>query len=216
MSNGQPRPSVQKRDVLRIVELIAQRGRDLLHDNGGAVARLGLGRHFRLPRILAAGAERVVELGDHDVLGRRHRHIDGRQRLIFHVGAGVQILVERAGDDFRRHLADVLGLAQRAAEIDPIEREDDIGFAQQLARVLAEHVERRTVMRRMIGREHRALLEIGHHAGAEPFGELYARRPEFGFARAAAEHDDRALRALQQRHRLVDAIASTAAAAPAA
>ena len=52
-------------------------------------------------------------------------------------------------------LADVLGLAQRAAEIDPVERQDDVGLAQQLARVLAEHVERRAVMRRMIGREHR-------------------------------------------------------------
>ena len=59
-------------------------------------------------------------------------------------------------------------------------------------------------MRRMIGRKHGALLEIGHHAGAEPLGELYARRPVFGLARAAAEHDDRPLRALQQRQRLID------------
>ena len=27
-----------------------------------------------------------------------------------------------------------LGLPQRAAEIDPVERQDDVGFAQQLAR----------------------------------------------------------------------------------
>ena len=120
-------------------------------------------------------------------------HVDGRQRLIFHVGAGVQVLVERAGDDLRRHLADALGLAQRAAEIHPVEREDDIGLAHQLARILAEHVERRTVMRRMIGREHRALLEVGDHAGAEPLGELDARLPELGLARAAAEHDHRLL-----------------------
>ena len=179
-------------------------------------AGLGLGRHFYFPRILAAGTERIVELGDHDIGGRRHRHIDRRQRLIFHVGAGMQVLVERAGDDFCRYIADVLGLAQRAAEIDPIERDDDIGFAQQFARVLAEHVERRTVMRRMIGREHGALLEVGHHAGAEPLGKLYARRPVFGLARAAAEHDDRPLRALQQRQRLVDRGFATAAAAPAA
>ena len=107
---------------------------------------------------------------------------------------------------FARHVTDILRLPQRAAEIDPIERDDDIGFAQQFARILAEHVEWRTVMRRMIGREHRALLEIGHDAGAEPLGELYARRPVFGFARAAAKHDDGALRALQQRQRLIDGL----------
>ena len=53
-------------------------------------------------------------------------------------------------------------------------------------------------MRRMIGRKYGALLEIGHHAGAEPFGKLYARRPVFGLARAAANQNDRPLRALQQ------------------
>ena len=128
----------------------------------------------------------------------------------------MQILVERTGDDFCRYGAGVLGLTQRAAEIDPVERDDDIGFAQQFARIPAEHVERRTVMRRMIGRKHGALLEIGHHAGAEPLGEFYARRPVFGLARAAANHDDGPLRALQQRQRLIDRRLATAAAAPAA
>ena len=117
---------------------------------------------------------------------------------------------------FARHIAGVLRLAQRAAEIDPVERDDDIGFAQQFARILAEHVERRTVMRRMIGREHRALLEVGDDASAKPLGELDARRPVFGLARAAAEHENRPLRALQQRHRLVDGVSWTAAAAAAA
>ena len=70
-----------------------------------------------------------------------------------------------------------LGLPQRAAEIDPVERQDDVRLAQKLARRLGENVEGRQMMRRMIGREHRALLEIGHHAGAKPLGEADARLP---------------------------------------
>ena len=87
-----------------------------------------------------------------------------------------------------------LGLPQCAAEIDPVERQDDVGLAQELARRLGEHVERRQVMRRMVGREHRALLEVGHHAGAEPLGETDARLPEFRLARTAAEQDHAAAR----------------------
>ena len=56
----------------------------------------------------------------------------------------------------------------------------------------------------MVGREHRALLEVGHHAGAEPLGEADARLPEFRLARAASEHDHRPLGTPEQRGGLVD------------
>src|ERR1051326_5902107 len=45
-----------ERDVLRIVELVAQRQRHLLHADSSAVGRLGFGRHLHLPRLLAAEA----------------------------------------------------------------------------------------------------------------------------------------------------------------
>ncbi len=93
-------------------------------------------------------------------------------------------------------MASALRLTQRAAKIDPVQREDNIGFAQQFAGFLAEHIEGRAVVRRMIGREHRTLLEIGHDASPKPFSELDARCPELFLARAAAEHDHWPFRAL--------------------
>ena len=59
-------------------------------------------------------------------------------------------------------------------------------------------------MRRMVGRKHRALLEIAHHAGAKPLRKADARLPEFGFARAAPEHDHRPLGACEQCRGLSD------------
>ncbi len=59
-------------------------------------------------------------------------------------------------------------------------------------------------MGRVIAREHGALLEIGQHAGAQPLGERDARLPVSRLARSAPEHDQRPLRARQQRHRLID------------
>ncbi len=97
-----------------------------------------------------------------------------------------------------------LGLAQRTAEIDPVERQNDVGLADELARRLGKNIERRQMMRGMVGREHRALLEIRHHAGAEALGEIDARLPEFRPARPAPEHDDRPLGARQQRRGLLD------------
>ena len=95
-------------------------------------------------------------------------------------------------------VADVLGLPQRAAEIHPVERQDDVGLAHQLARFLDDRVERLGVVVRVVAREHRALLEVGEHAGAEPLGEPDARLPELVLARAAAEQDERLLGALDR------------------
>ena len=167
--------------------------------------RPGLCRRARLPRLLAAvRPQRLQQVLDDGVAGRRHRDVDGGQRLIFHVGAGMQILVERGGDDLGRDLSDRPGLPQRAAEIDPVQRQDDVGFAEKLARRFGEHVERRQIMRRMVGRKHRAQLEVAHHAGAEPLGEPDARLPAFRLARAAPEHDHRPLGAREQRRGLID------------
>src|SRR5262249_60701713 len=111
---------------------------------------------------------------------------DGRQRLVLHIGTGVQILVERGADDLAGDLAGVLGLAQRAAEISPVEREDYVRLAHQRACVVAEHIEWLGEVRGMVGRKGRALLEIGEHAGAEPLREPNARPPELVAARATA------------------------------
>ena len=109
--------------------MVAQRLGDVLHGQRRAIARLGLGRHLLLPRLLAAGAERGNQLGHHRIASRGHQHVHGGQRLIFHVGAGVQGLVEGGAHDLGGNLADVLGLAQRAAQVHPVKREDGVGLA---------------------------------------------------------------------------------------
>src|SRR5215475_6336326 len=100
------RPAPPKRaeaDVLGIIEFRAQGRSDVLHCNsvtvaGQSVAGFGLRRRACLPRLLAdVGSEPGQEVLDHGVAGRRHRHVDRRQRLIFHVGAGMQALVEGGG-----------------------------------------------------------------------------------------------------------------------
>ena len=62
----------------------------------------------------------------------------GRQLLVFHVGAGMQRLVERAGDDLGSDGAGTLGLPERTAEIHPVERQDEVGLTHQFARSWAE------------------------------------------------------------------------------
>ncbi len=109
-------------------------------------------------------------------------------------------------DDLGLHVADVLGLAQRTAEIHPVERQDDVSLAHELARFLDDRVERLGVVVRIVAREHRALLEIGEHAGAEPLGEADARLPILVPARSAAEQDDRLLRILEEGDRLIERV----------
>ena len=95
---------------------------------------LRLCRRARLPRLPpAVRPQRLQQVCDRGITGRRHRYVDGGKRLVFHVGAGVQFLVKRAGDDLGRHLSAGLGLPQRPAEVDPVQRQDDIRLAEKLA-----------------------------------------------------------------------------------
>ena len=165
---------------------------------------LGFAGGRGLPRLPpAVRPQRLQQVCDRGITGRRHRYVHGGKRLIFHVGAGVQILVKRGGDDLGRHLSHRTGLPQRPAEIDPVQRQDDIRLAEKLAGRFGKNVEGRQIVRRMVGRKHRALLEVAHHAGAEPLGEADARLPDFRLARAASEHDHRPLGAREQRRGLI-------------
>ena len=115
----------------------------------------------------AGVAARAPSAGDerrHQRVGRgEHRQIRRRQRLIVHVVAVVDILVHRALDDLAARQLAAAGLAQRAAEIDPVEAQDHVGFDDQARRV-ARHVKaRRERLQRMLRRKRRAGLDVGEH-----------------------------------------------------
>jgi hypothetical protein len=92
-------------------------------------------------------------------------------------------------------------------QVDPVEREDDVGLGQDLTRAFAKNVERIDRMRRMIGREHRAGFQVRHHDRAEALGELDARIPNFLVALTAAHQHHDLLPLFEQRDRFVDAFA---------
>ena len=191
--------------VFRIIELGAQRQGDRFHGESLPVGPDALCRPTRFPRFLAEiASQSLQQVLDQNVGRGGHRDVNRRKRLVFHVGAGVQVVIERGGDDFSRQLSRRSSLPQRTAEIDPIERENDIGLAEKFACRRRKYVERRQMVRRMIGRKDRALLEVGHNTGTEPLGEADAPLPKFRLARAASEHDHRPLGIRKQRRGLRD------------
>ena len=191
MSIGQPRPSVQKVTFSGSLNWSRKRLRDVLHgERRCRRSLLALAGSLRLPRVLAARRRAPP------AVRRRRRRPSSpstrrrRQRLVFHVGAGVQVLVERSR---RRSWPMTLPtlLACRSAPPRSIQSSARMTSASHSSSraSLPRTLNGWRIMRRMIGREHRALLEVGDHAGAEPLGEADARLPEFRLARAAAEHD---------------------------
>ena len=93
------------------------------------------------------------------------------------------------------------GVPQRAGEIDPVETQDDVGTAQSRDAVGGD-IARRAGMQRMIRREARADLEIGHDTGVERLGECDAGVPGFFAARGAPGEDHDLPGRLQHRRRL--------------
>jgi hypothetical protein len=80
-------------------------------------------------------------------------------------------------------------VAQRAGEIDPVEAEDDVGSSSSLRRSPGRCRARRAGVQRMVGRESRADLEVGHDARAERLGERDARVPGFDRGRRGRHQD---------------------------
>ena len=99
---------------------------------------------------------------------------------------------------FARGSSPRAGLAQRAAEVDPVEAQDHVGVADRLRRV-AGHVEaRRERMQRMLRRKAGARLDVGEHDGAEALGQCHAPREIGGIVGHAADHEQRPARRLQK------------------
>ncbi len=152
----------------------------------------------RLRCLLSAGAGRGEQCGDQSVGRREDREIGWRHRLIVHAPAVVHVLIERALDDLPARQLATAGLAQRAAEVDPVEAQDHVGVADRLRRA-AGHVEtRRERMQRMLRRKAGARLDVREHDGAEALGQRHAPREIDGIIGHAADHEQRPARRLQK------------------
>ena len=155
---------------------------------------------FGMPAGRLAGAELVDEVGDHGVGRRRHEDVERRQRQIIRMRAIVQVLVHRDMHVLRVELLSPLmrSALSRSTQSNARMTSACLSMSRTFGRA-ADLLERRDRMARMIGRERRAVLQIGEDDGAEPLGERDARVPAFlrpvGLARAAG----RLLRIAQQR-----------------
>ena len=126
----------------------------------------------------------------------REQDIDRRQRLIIHVPAAMQRVVERCVNRRRRAIA--AGSGERAPEIDPVEAQDYVGLRDDVGGLARQQHAGRSAMQRMIGRKGGADLEVGEHARAEQLCERDALVPTIHAAADAPDQDHRILRRLQQ------------------
>ena len=178
-----------------VTQHVGHVGRRHLACRRGLVLERMRTRGVRLLR-LGAAPDRSDQRRDGRVGLRRDEQVDGRQALVVHAPAVVQVLVERHLDDGgrRRHAAGFEG----AAEVDPVEAEDHVGFLDRSDQVVGGKRRREAEMQRMVGRERRADLEVGHDPRVDCFGELDALLPIVFLARHAAGQDQRLLGIDQQ------------------
>ena len=162
-----------------------------------------LAHEVRLLRLGLAG-DGAEQRRDGRVGFGRDEQVHRRQALVVHAPAVVQVLVERHLDHGRRrHAADRL---EGAAEIDPVEAEDDVGVLHRGDQIVGGEGRRIADVQRMIGRERRADLEVGGDARVDRLGELDAALPVLDLARHAAGQDQRLLGAEQHIGGLLDQI----------
>ena len=112
--------------------------------------------------------------------------------------------VARRGHDPRPDRPVIVCLLERPRQIDPLQRQDDVGLAKGRRRGLGEEAPGRADVQGVASRERRRLLEVGDHAGPELLGERHARAPALGRAVAAADEDHRRRGAREEVRRAPD------------
>ena len=120
--------------------------------------------------------------------------VRGRQRLVIHAPPFVRVRVHRALKDLRRRKCSGAGLSQRSTQIDPVETQDHVGFADHRACFGADVQARRKRMQRMFGRKTGGGLEIREYACIETLGKLHTLRKRRAIVRHPSDEDQRALR----------------------
>src|SRR5207245_10298825 len=112
------------------------------------------------------------------------------QAEVVHAEAAVYVDVAVSPDDPPADWPIAIDLLERARQVDPVERQDHVGFAYGGGCGLREIGAGRPNVQRMLGREARAGLEVGHHPGAELVGERHPRAPALEGALAAADQPE--------------------------
>ncbi len=185
-----------------IAQRVTQRHGEMLD-----AQRATIGRHVGgCPRLDARhrrSAHRPGQ-GDHGIVRiGRDEQVDRRQRLVIHAPAVMELMIRRNLDDLclgRRPRR-----AQGAGQIDPIEAEDDVGASDDLCGFAGGHQQGRFAsMERMVGRECRSDLDVGHDARIQMFGDADTRVPGVQSARRAPGEKDRLARGFQHARRLRD------------
>ena len=139
------------------------------------------------------GVDRLFGLAGHEDVGRW-------QPLVVHAPAVVQLMVHRDRDYLRGNRLIGPGLLERAGQIQPVQREHDVGAAQGLRHRRREEKACRAGVQRMTGGEGSAHLEVGQHPSAELFGQGHPRLPAFLRTRHTARKNEGLLRRDQRVH----------------
>ena len=157
------RVAQRKRNVVEPQSIVGRRDR----------TRARIGRRLLPARV---STRQFVDQGANGNVGiSREQDIDRRQRLIIHVPAAMQRVVERCVNRRRRAIA--AGSGERAPEIDPVEAQDYVGLRDDVGGLARQQHAGRGAMQWMIGRKGGADLEIGEHARAEQLCERDALVP---------------------------------------
>ena len=133
---------------------------------------------------------------DGSIGGRLEHQVDGWQSLVIHAPAVVQAMIERHVNDLCGRFTIACSL-QRARQIDPVERQNDVCRGDSLGCGRHQHHCRRVDVERMLGRERGADFQIGHHAGAEQFRQRQSSIPVRHRARHATHQDQWRLRGVE-------------------
>ena len=103
----------------------------------------------------------------------------------------MDVLIQRALHDLGAGKLAAARLAQRPAEIDPVEAHDHVGFAQRLGCTAADVKARRERMQRVPGGKARSGLDVGERKRADALGQRDAALEVGGIVADAADQEER-------------------------
>src|SRR6185312_5736502 len=118
-------------------------------------------------QLLLCALQRFEQRVNHDIGYNGYVDIDRGERLVVFAPALVEITVHRDVDDPRADLLLAPRGREHAGQIDAIETQDDVRFAQPGRHGFRQILRRLAQEKRMLRRKRRARAEVADHARAE-------------------------------------------------